>query len=1094
LSKFDSYNSFLRKRYKLIILVWFVALLGSLVFVPSFFSSVSYDVANANLGGPSNTESQTAQNIINSQFPPSASAGSGNYSILIVLQNSYVYSDPVKSAIQSIGDVLSSDRNVVNYTGMTSIYSTEADLLNSTGSALLSSTNELAQNVSSINQAEYSLQSNLTALHSQIFQVESGVNETARLVFGVPNTFVTIWQGVRSGGVTDPYQANRIANSTLVNQTGGLGGNTQSQSYYSLFFKAWNSTFSSLANSTSTAVREQYSINQSLGAFASNANLGAQTKAIFSAVGRSLNTTTWNSTVAISDLSKYMIASSIPSNFSASLGISPSSLVDQLYNLGPSPQNTTSSFSNLVINLTINGFGKSNSSSSASFSSSSSFDIGDLVRDSYFLGAKPSSSDVFALASKLSANLTANSFAGSPVFSVNSTALSNFLRQLGEDPNAQSIRNQSNDFVRTNSYGNLPFLPSRALSKNFVSQNNGTMLVILNFASNPDPKTIQSVQSDVKDSNLSSVVNSFYITGSPVITEDVSNAFTPALKITVAPGVGMSILIVGLLFLAPLAALIPILIGGISVAIAYAAIYIGIVEIGKGTPSFLTPTLTTLLMLGLAVDYSVLQLRRTREERLNGNSKEESVAISVRWAGQAVLTAGITVVVAYIVMAVANVPLFSDVGTAIALGVSILLAASLTLLPALELALGDKLFWPFGLRARAKQRESMLERIANHTVRRKIIVAGAITAFALGAFVIAYGTPTGVDFLRLLPNFPSNQGLNVLEANMGSGTISPSEIVVSTSTPIVSGHNQFNQTLLNEIERISLAASNTSGVASVSGPTRPFGSQFNYSGISYMKEPIYSQYLNGMMADIGKNNQTAIIFLGLSDPSQSAQAVSALLKVESSISNLDLPSGIAVHYGGETQGTYDSESFINGILPQVVIILSVAVYFILFLQLRSAFTPLRLVFTILCSVAFSLALLSVVFYFALNLPILDFAPLFVVVTMLGVGIDYDIFFVTRIREEVLKGNTDNSAIKIAISKVWVTIFGLGLVLATVFASLLVTGIAMLQEISLAVASAVIIDVGIVILFFVPALMSLAQRFNWWPSRQVKKRESVGIES
>ena len=110
------------------------------------------------------------------------------------------------------------------------------------------------------------------------------------------------------------------------------------------------------------------------------------------------------------------------------------------------------------------------------------------------------------------------------------------------------------------------------------------------------------------------------------------------------------------------------------------------------------------------------------------------------------------------------------------------------------------------------------------------------------------------------------------------------------------------------------------------------------------------------------------------------------------------------------------------------------------------------------------------------------APLFVVVTMLGVGIDYDIFFVTRIREEVLKGQSDDDAIKTAIDRVWITILGLGFVLATVFASLLITGIAILQEISLTVSAAILIDVFIVIPLFVPALMDLAQRYNWWPSR------------
>ena len=177
------------------------------------------------------------------------------------------------------------------------------------------------------------------------------------------------------------------------------------------------------------------------------------------------------------------------------------------------------------------------------------------------------------------------------------------------------------------------------------------------------------------------------------------------------------------------------------------------------------------------------------------------------------------------------------------------------------------------------------------------------------------------------------------------------------------------------------------------------------------------------------------------------------------------------------------------LIPEVVAILAAAVYVILFIQLRSAFTPIRLIFTILCSVVFALAIISLIFYDAFNLPILNFAPLFVVVTMLGVGIDYDIFFLTRIREEVLNGKTDNEAIVTAVEKVWVTILGLGLVLATVFASLLITNIAILQEISLAVAAAIIIDVSVVILFFVPSLMGLAQKANWWPYKISRKQQN-----
>ena len=250
-----------------------------------------------------------------------------------------------------------------------------------------------------------------------------------------------------------------------------------------------------------------------------------------------------------------------------------------------------------------------------------------------------------------------------------------------------------------------------------------------------------------------------------------------------------------------------------------------------------------------------------------------------------------------------------------------------------------------------------------------------------------------------------------------------------------------------------------------------------------------------MLSYIGLNNKTASITVGLQSDGQSQAAIDTLLKVESAVSSQHLLNGVSVYYGGETQSTYDNQSFLNGILPEVIVVLAAAVYVILLIQLRSVFTPVRLIFTILCSVAFSMALLVVVYFYAQGLPILDFAPLFVVVTMLGVGIDYDIFFVTRIREEVLNGKTDKEAIKTALNKVWVTIFGLGLVLATVFTSLIVTRIALLGEIGFVVAAAVVVDVGIVILFFVPALMAMAEKFNWWPTKianrgtQAKKEEA-----
>ena len=99
------------------------------------------------------------------------------------------------------------------------------------------------------------------------------------------------------------------------------------------------------------------------------------------------------------------------------------------------------------------------------------------------------------------------------------------------------------------------------------------------------------------------------------------------------------------------------------------------------------------------------------------------------------------------------------------------------------------------------------------------------------------------------------------------------------------------------------------------------------------------------------------------------------MSIETAVDKIPLPAGTTLYFGGSTQSTVDSLNLINGVLPLVVLILALGVYAILFVQLRSVFTPLRLIFTILCSVAFALALLSIAFYYLLQTPVVSLAPL-----------------------------------------------------------------------------------------------------------------------
>ncbi|MGO8807207.1 MAG: MMPL family transporter [Candidatus Bathyarchaeia archaeon] len=1080
-SFFDSLNHFIRRRYRFVIVAWVIAVVLSLFLIPSFFSSVSYDLTGG-FGAPSNTMSSKAANIIQAEFPDGNSSDS---SIIVLVQNASVYSDALKQVVLAMNQTLSDDSNVGNFTGEQTLYSSEADVLNGSLPTIINQTAALQPNIVLINQGLYSLTGNLSLLCQNLFQMQDGINQTAQLVWGVPAAFVSVWQGVSQQlggyGDTNPFDANAQANATTFSVTSNFGGNAQSIGYYTAFFSAWNSSFLTLPASASVSGREAYAVGQAVAGFLSSPQINTQTGQMIGLVSSDLTSTNWNQVAALENLTITSMVYSIPANLASSLGASPSSVVNELYSFGRSPSNST------IEDYSITLIEKNYSNMTTA---EAGFSVSDLMHSAYDLGSLPTNAQTWKLACELTSNATQSAMANSPLFSVNSASFTSLIESLSPNATANDINQAINNEVSTQPYIDYPFTLTSALTHNFVNSQNNTMMIIFSFGSNPDDNTIAHVKTAVRNSGLQSY-GTVFVTGGAVLTSDVAKAFIPALEVTIGPGIAISLLIVGLLFLAPMAALIPVLLGGVSISVALASIYEGFVKIGHGNLTFLTPTLTILLMLGLAVDYSVLQLRRTREERLKGKTIEESVGISIKWAGQAVLTAGITVIVAYIVMAVANVPIFSDVGTAIALGVAILLVASLTLLPALEIALGDKIFWP-GLQgkinAKSDQNKNVLKRLAHNTLKRKVPVVIIISIIAFSAFMVVYNTPTNEEFLKLIPNFPSNQGLTALANDFGSGTLGPTSIVVMTATPITYGENQFNQTLLNQIDAITASAADSKGVESASGTTRPYGDAFNYASIDNMSVPIQQQYESQMFSTIGKDNKTALITVNLADSGSSPAAINSLKGVEDNISKLSLMPGLKIYYGGETQSTYDSQTFMANLIPEVVVILAAAVYLILFFQLKSAFTPIRLIVTILCSVVFSLAIVSFVFYYMLNLPILDFAPLFVVVTMLGVGIDYDIFFITRIREEVLNGKTDNEAIVEAIDKVWVTILGLGLVLATVFLSLVVTNIAVLEEIALAVAAAILIDVTVVILFFVPSLMGLAQKFNWWPAGFTRKKK------
>ena len=145
---------------------------------------------------------------------------------------------------------------------------------------------------------------------------------------------------------------------------------------------------------------------------------------------------------------------------------------------------------------------------------------------------------------------------------------------------------------------------------------------------------------------------------------------------------------------------------------------------------------------------------------------------------------------------------------------------------------------------------------------------------------------------------------------------------------------------------------------------------------------------------------------------------------------------------------------------------------------------------VLSSVVISLAVTYIALYYVLHFQLVIFLPMFTVITLLAVGLDYDIFMVTRVREEVMRGRSDPDGIKTSIIENGGVIITLGSLLFATFGSLAFSGIGIMEEIGIGLAVGVLVDTFISWPFFVPAVMLYLRKYNWWPSKIGRGRRVV----
>jgi RND superfamily putative drug exporter len=461
-----------------------------------------------------------------------------------------------------------------------------------------------------------------------------------------------------------------------------------------------------------------------------------------------------------------------------------------------------------------------------------------------------------------------------------------------------------------------------------------------------------------------------------------------------------------------------------------------------------TQGILDVLVLGAATDYALLLISRYREELHHHESRYEAMKIAWRGVVEPILASGSTVIAGLMVLLLSDLSSNRGLGPVGSIGIASSMLAALTLLPALLVVFGRWIFWPkipkYG--DEDEKLSGIWSKVGSLVERRPKGVW--ISTAALLVIFAAFAPTLKSDGLAQTEAFTTKTdsviGLEKLGEHFPSGEGTPVEIVVDQS----------------DIAAVSAAVLKVPNVANVVPVTN--------------LDPVTKQPTSELRIVDGKS----LLYATLSVPADSTEAKNTIPLIRDVVKQVDQN----VLVGGQTAISYDIDQSSRRDNRVIIPIVLVLIAIILGLLLRSILAAGLLLVTVVLSFAATLGVCALVFEHVFGFAGTDASfPLFAFVFLVALGIDYNIFLMTRVREESMKIGTRAGVIK-GLTVTGGVITSAGIVLAATFGVLGVLPLVFLAELGFAVAFGVLLDTIVVRSLLVPALVRIIGPKIWWPSK------------
>ncbi|PFG34188.1 MMPL family transporter [Sanguibacter antarcticus] len=522
---------------------------------------------------------------------------------------------------------------------------------------------------------------------------------------------------------------------------------------------------------------------------------------------------------------------------------------------------------------------------------------------------------------------------------------------------------------------------------------------------------------------------------------------------TEAIGVLVALVVLFVTFGSLLAAGMPILTALLGVATGVGGVLSlsAVVEISSAT-------LTLALMLGLAVgiDYALFLLSRHRQQLAEGVDPAESAGRAVGTAGSAIVFAGLTVVIALSALFVTGVPFLAVMGFAAAATVAVAVLIAVTLLPALMGFAGTRLV----PRGRAALRAERSQRAENHwgtfvTTRPVLTLIGATVVLgiiAVPALSMRLGLP---DAGQEPADSSSRQAYDMLAEGFGAGINGPLVVLVdAAATP---------GALLDSAAQVAQAVGGVENVAYVAPPTP-----------------------NGM-----EDANTALIVVIPATGPNAEETADVVHDIRALRSDLEEATGTDIWVTGAAAANIDVTEKLGDALPLFLAIVVGLAIVLLLVAFRSILVPVTAVLGFLLTVAaafgattavYQWGWLADVFFVATPAPLLSFMPVLLVGVLFGLAMDYQVFLVSRMREDHVHGADALTAVRSGYAHGARVVLAAALIMIAVFASFVFSGNTTIGPIAFAMGVGIAFDALIVRMTMIPAAMALLGKSAWWLPR------------